>query len=102
RPRRRAERLREFRGLRRADGEGRSIVRAPAILRERLQDDGGIWAKAAVLCRSRSPALGARRARRYQRHVAARAIRILGIDPGLRRTGWGIIEIEGNRLSFLA
>jgi crossover junction endodeoxyribonuclease RuvC len=33
--------------------------------------------------------------------VAARAIRILGIDPGLRRTGWGIIEIEGNRLWFL-
>ncbi len=31
-----------------------------------------------------------------------RAIRILGIDPGLRRTGWGIIEIEGSRLGFLA
>jgi crossover junction endodeoxyribonuclease RuvC len=29
-------------------------------------------------------------------------IRILGIDPGLRRTGWGVIAIEGNRLSFLA
>jgi crossover junction endodeoxyribonuclease RuvC len=28
-------------------------------------------------------------------------IRILGIDPGLRRTGWGIVEIAGNRLSFL-
>ncbi|MBN8980134.1 MAG: crossover junction endodeoxyribonuclease RuvC [Rhizobiales bacterium] len=26
------------------------------------------------------------------------AIRILGIDPGLRRTGWGVIDIEGNRL----
>jgi len=33
--------------------------------------------------------------------VGARAIRILGIDPGLRRTGWGIVEISGNRLSFL-
>jgi crossover junction endodeoxyribonuclease RuvC len=31
-----------------------------------------------------------------------RPIRILGIDPGLRRTGWGLVEIEGNRLSFLA
>lgn len=31
----------------------------------------------------------------------ARAIRILGIDPGLRRTGWGAVAIEGNRLSFL-
>jgi crossover junction endodeoxyribonuclease RuvC len=30
-----------------------------------------------------------------------RPIRILGIDPGLRRTGWGIVEIAGNRLSFL-
>jgi crossover junction endodeoxyribonuclease RuvC len=31
-----------------------------------------------------------------------RPIRILGIDPGLRRTGWGMIAIDGNRLSFLA
>jgi len=31
-----------------------------------------------------------------------RPIRILGIDPGLRRTGWGLVEIEGNRLSFIA
>jgi crossover junction endodeoxyribonuclease RuvC len=30
-----------------------------------------------------------------------RAIRIIGIDPGLRRTGWGIVEIAGNRLGFL-
>jgi crossover junction endodeoxyribonuclease RuvC len=29
------------------------------------------------------------------------AIRILGIDPGLRRTGWGVVAIDGNRLSFL-
>ncbi len=34
--------------------------------------------------------------------IMARPIRILGIDPGLRRTGWGLIEVEGNRLSFLA
>ena len=32
----------------------------------------------------------------------ARPIRILGIDPGLRRTGWGVVAIEGTRLSFLA
>jgi crossover junction endodeoxyribonuclease RuvC len=31
-----------------------------------------------------------------------RPIRILGIDPGLRRTGWGVVEIAGNRLVFLA
>ncbi|MFT0892020.1 crossover junction endodeoxyribonuclease RuvC [Pseudochelatococcus sp. G4_1912] len=28
-------------------------------------------------------------------------IRILGIDPGLRRMGWGMIAIDGSRLSFL-
>jgi crossover junction endodeoxyribonuclease RuvC len=28
-------------------------------------------------------------------------LRILGIDPGLRRTGWGVIESDGNRLTFL-
>jgi crossover junction endodeoxyribonuclease RuvC len=31
-----------------------------------------------------------------------RPIRILGIDPGLRRTGWGVIACEGNRLVFVA
>ena len=30
------------------------------------------------------------------------AIRILGLDPGLRRTGWGVIEIEGARLVHVA
>lgn len=30
------------------------------------------------------------------------AVRILGIDPGLRRTGWGIIESDGVRLSYVA
>jgi crossover junction endodeoxyribonuclease RuvC len=30
------------------------------------------------------------------------AIRILGIDPGLRRTGWGMIACAGNRLIHLA
>ena len=29
-------------------------------------------------------------------------IRILGIDPGLRRTGWGLIDVEGNRLIYVA
>src|SRR3954471_7203368 len=28
-------------------------------------------------------------------------IRILGIDPGLRRTGWGMIACEGNRLIYV-
>jgi crossover junction endodeoxyribonuclease RuvC len=30
------------------------------------------------------------------------AIRIIGIDPGLRRTGWGIVESLGNSLHFVA
>lgn len=29
-------------------------------------------------------------------------IRILGIDPGLRRTGWGVVEASGNALRFIA
>ncbi len=28
--------------------------------------------------------------------------RIIGLDPGLRNTGWGIIEVEGTRLSYVA
>lgn len=28
-------------------------------------------------------------------------VRILGIDPGLRRTGWGVIEVDGNRLAYV-
>ncbi|GAB1583228.1 crossover junction endodeoxyribonuclease RuvC [Phyllobacterium phragmitis] len=30
------------------------------------------------------------------------AIRIIGIDPGLRRTGWGVVETLGNSLRFIA
>jgi crossover junction endodeoxyribonuclease RuvC len=29
-------------------------------------------------------------------------IRILGLDPGLRRTGWGLISVEGSRMSHVA
>src|SRR5258707_6330678 len=29
-------------------------------------------------------------------------IRILGIDRGLRLTGWGVIDVEGNRLIFVS
>ncbi len=29
-------------------------------------------------------------------------VRIIGIDPGLRHTGWGIVEAEGTRLSYVA
>lgn len=29
-------------------------------------------------------------------------IRILGLDPGLRRTGWGVIAVEGARIGHVA
>jgi crossover junction endodeoxyribonuclease RuvC len=29
------------------------------------------------------------------------SFRIVGIDPGLRRTGWGVVESDGNRLAFI-
>lgn len=32
----------------------------------------------------------------------ANSVRIIGIDPGLRRCGWGVIESEGNRLRYVA
>ena len=33
---------------------------------------------------------------------AGRGLVILGLDPGLGTTGWGVIRAEGNRLSHLA
>ncbi|WP_417423081.1 crossover junction endodeoxyribonuclease RuvC [Hoeflea sp.] len=32
----------------------------------------------------------------------AEAIRIIGIDPGLRNTGWGVVDSLGNSLRFVA
>jgi crossover junction endodeoxyribonuclease RuvC len=29
-------------------------------------------------------------------------MRVLGLDPGLRHTGWGVIEVAGNRLAHVA
>lgn len=31
----------------------------------------------------------------------ARTVRLLGIDPGLRNTGWGIVEATGNAMSYV-
>ena len=28
-------------------------------------------------------------------------MRVIGIDPGLRRTGWGVIEFNGNELRHI-
>lgn len=32
----------------------------------------------------------------------ANQLRIIGLDPGLRRTGWGVVAIDGARLAHLA
>lgn len=34
--------------------------------------------------------------------IPNRPIRILGLDPGLRRTGWGVVTVEGARLAHVA
>ena len=34
--------------------------------------------------------------------MSARATRILGVDPGLRVTGFGLIEKSGNNLAYVA
>ena len=28
-------------------------------------------------------------------------VRIIGIDPGLRNTGWGLIDVQGSRLAYV-
>ncbi|MFN3743199.1 MAG: crossover junction endodeoxyribonuclease RuvC [Hyphomicrobiaceae bacterium] len=34
--------------------------------------------------------------------MTGRLIRIIGIDPGLRRTGWGVVDSDGVRLAYVA
>ena len=29
-------------------------------------------------------------------------VRLIGLDPGLRKTGWGIVDFDGSRLSYVA
>ena len=29
-------------------------------------------------------------------------MRLIGLDPGLRNTGWGVVDVEGNRLTYVA
>ena len=36
------------------------------------------------------------------RPVESKSVRILGVDPGLRITGFGVIEKSGSKLSYLA
>lgn len=34
--------------------------------------------------------------------MSTQPVRILGIDPGLRKTGWGLISAHGTKLSYIA
>jgi crossover junction endodeoxyribonuclease RuvC len=34
--------------------------------------------------------------------VSKSGVNILGIDPGLRSTGWGVIRLDGHRLNWIA
>ncbi len=34
--------------------------------------------------------------------ASSSTLRLLGLDPGLRHTGWGVIDVAGNRLSYVA
>ena len=34
--------------------------------------------------------------------IVSGSFRLVGLDPGLRHTGWGIIDVSGNRLSHVA
>ena len=34
--------------------------------------------------------------------TTGQALRVLGIDPGLQRTGFGVVEIDGAQLSYVA
>ena len=38
---------------------------------------------------------------RASRTEEAVAMRVIGIDPGLRRTGWGVVDAEGGRVRHL-
>jgi crossover junction endodeoxyribonuclease RuvC len=40
--------------------------------------------------------------RRVRRRAGAARLRVLGLDPGLGTTGWGLITADGNRLVHLA
>src|SRR5450432_4741795 len=36
-----------------------------------------------------------------QRGMDSHMVRLLGLDPGLRFTGWGVIDVDGNRLRHI-
>lgn len=76
-----------YRGVR----SRRALVAGAAADRDGGEKGGS---HAGVLCRGTAGG--------YHGVMKGRPIRILGIDPGLRRTGWGVIDVEGNRLIYVA
>ena len=40
--------------------------------------------------------------REHMMNALRTPIRILGLDPGLRRTGWGVLTVEGSRMGHVA
>lgn len=34
--------------------------------------------------------------------MGPKTVRILGLDPGLQTTGWGVIDVQGNHLTYVA
>jgi crossover junction endodeoxyribonuclease RuvC len=38
----------------------------------------------------------------FKKEMLSSSMRLMGLDPGLRFTGWGLIEVQGNRLRHLA
>ena len=53
-------------------------------------------------CACRARRIEAQSGSCYHRSMSGKAIRIIGIDPGLRRTGWGVIDFDGVRLVYVA
>jgi crossover junction endodeoxyribonuclease RuvC len=38
----------------------------------------------------------------FKKELLPSSMKLLGLDPGLRFTGWGLIEVQGNRLRHVA
>src|SRR5215469_7535716 len=83
-------------------GARRARHRSRAILRRRSSACWRRW-RTATTCRPSTPIS------RYPTPISRASARdadpimlILGLDPGLRHTGWGVITTSGNRLSHVA
>jgi crossover junction endodeoxyribonuclease RuvC len=48
------------------------------------------------------PRIEPRERKGHKAFMAATTIRILGLDPGLARMGWGVIDMSGTRLTHVA